>query len=66
MAENGFPEIGRLIIFVLGVFLMRSAGCIINDIVDKETIEAPSQSKIKIPIIGASNIMRAENNLKKQ
>ena len=35
MAENGFPEIGRLVIFVLGVFLMRSAGCIINDIIDK-------------------------------
>jgi 4-hydroxybenzoate polyprenyltransferase len=36
MAENGVPEIGRLTIFVLGVFLMRSAGCIINDIVDKK------------------------------
>ena len=36
MAENGIPELGRLFIFVLGVFLMRSAGCIINDIVDRD------------------------------
>ncbi len=35
MAENGIPEIGRLLIFMLGVLLMRSAGCIINDIIDK-------------------------------
>ncbi len=36
MSSNGSPDIGRLAIFVLGVILMRSAGCIINDIVDKD------------------------------
>ena len=36
MSSNGAPEIGRLIIFILGVVLMRSAGCIINDIADKK------------------------------
>ena len=34
IASQGFPDIGILIIFVLGVIFMRSAGCIVNDIID--------------------------------
>lgn len=36
IASDGMPKISTLIIFVLGVFIMRSAGCIINDIADKD------------------------------
>jgi 4-hydroxybenzoate polyprenyltransferase len=36
LAADGFPEISRLIVFVLGTFLMRSAGCVINDIADRK------------------------------
>lgn len=36
IASVGIPNIGVLIIFSLGVFIMRSAGCIMNDIADKE------------------------------
>nr|CAA6818225.1 MAG: 4-hydroxybenzoate polyprenyltransferase (EC [uncultured Thiotrichaceae bacterium] len=36
IASEGVPDIKRLIIFVLGVFVMRSAGCAINDIADRE------------------------------
>jgi 4-hydroxybenzoate polyprenyltransferase len=36
LAADGFPEVSRLIVFVLGTFLMRSAGCVINDIADRK------------------------------
>ena len=36
LAANGIPNIERLTVFCLGVVLMRSAGCIINDIIDKD------------------------------
>jgi len=35
MASNGWPGIKLLVIFVLGTFLMRSAGCAANDIADR-------------------------------
>ena len=34
IAAEGFPDQNLLIIFVLGTFLMRSAGCVINDLSD--------------------------------
>lgn len=36
MAAHGFPSIKNLIIFTLGVILMRSAGCVINDFADRK------------------------------
>ena len=36
LAKRGFPDIDLLIIFTLGVILMRSAGCVINDFADRE------------------------------
>ena len=36
MAAEGFPGWHLLIIFVLGTVLTRSAGCVINDIADKD------------------------------
>lgn len=35
IAAEGFPDISVLLVFVFGVILMRSAGCILNDIADK-------------------------------
>lgn len=35
-ASNGHPEFSVFIIFTLGVFLMRAAGCVINDISDRK------------------------------
>ena len=35
LAARGFPQWHLLIIFLLGVFLMRSAGCVINDYADR-------------------------------
>ncbi|MBU3725495.1 MAG: 4-hydroxybenzoate octaprenyltransferase [Burkholderiaceae bacterium] len=36
LAAGGFPELSRLLVFLLGTFLMRSAGCVINDIADRD------------------------------
>ena len=36
LASGGFPEWSILIIFTLGTFLMRSAGCAVNDYADRD------------------------------
>ena len=36
IAAEGMPDLHLLVIFVVGVFLMRSAGCIINDFADRK------------------------------
>src|SRR5690606_41520103 len=36
IAAQGVPDWHLLVIFTLGVFLMRSAGCIINDFADRK------------------------------
>lgn len=35
LASGGFPALSLLVIFTLGVFVMRSAGCVINDYADR-------------------------------
>lgn len=36
IAAEGVPDLGVLVVFVLGVITMRSAGCVINDYADRE------------------------------
>ncbi len=36
VAAEGLPNLGNLVIFVLGVVFMRSAGCVINDYADRD------------------------------
>ncbi len=36
IAKGGFPGLHLVTVFVFGTFLMRSAGCCINDVADKE------------------------------
>ena len=36
IASHGFPGGQLLVVFVLGTFLMRSAGCCLNDVVDRD------------------------------
>ncbi len=36
MASHGLPDSHLLRVFVLGTFLMRSAGCVINDVADRK------------------------------
>lgn len=39
-AANDFPPLGTLLIFTLGVFVMRSAGCVVNDYADHGWLDA--------------------------
>lgn len=36
LASSGTPDLSILLIFILGTFLMRSAGCAINDYADRD------------------------------
>lgn len=36
LAGEGAPDQGLFVIFVIGVFIMRSAGCVLNDFVDRK------------------------------
>ncbi|MDX1588667.1 MAG: 4-hydroxybenzoate octaprenyltransferase [Oleiphilaceae bacterium] len=36
LAAGGVPHFGTLVVFVLGVFIMRAAGCVINDYADRD------------------------------
>ncbi|MGV3345280.1 4-hydroxybenzoate octaprenyltransferase [Enterobacteriaceae bacterium LUAb1] len=35
LSANGFPPLKVVIVFILGVFIMRAAGCVINDFADR-------------------------------
>jgi len=50
IAAEGFPHPGVLIVFVLGVFFMRSAGCAINDYADRKVDGHVSRTKTR-PIV---------------
>ncbi|CAA6821573.1 MAG: 4-hydroxybenzoate polyprenyltransferase (EC [uncultured Thiotrichaceae bacterium] len=58
IASEGLPDVKLLIIFVLGVFIMRSAGCAINDIADRN-IDAHVERTRDRPI-AAGNITLSE------
>lgn len=50
IAAQGIPPISILIIFVLGVFLMRSAGCVINDYADRH-VDGAVERTVMRPIV---------------
>ncbi|AKC60209.1 4-hydroxybenzoate octaprenyltransferase [Blochmannia endosymbiont of Camponotus (Colobopsis) obliquus] len=55
LASNGIPDLDVLVIFVLGVFFMRSAGCIINDYIDKDIDKLVQRTKNRPLLCGVVN-----------
>ena len=59
LAADGIPPIEYLLIFSLGVFLMRSAGCVINDIADRNFDKKVARTKNRplaqqqLPVVNA-------------
>lgn len=56
IAARGFPGWHLLIVFVLGTFLMRSAGCAVNDVADRDFdrhVERTAQRPVTSGAIGA-------------
>ena len=45
IAADGFPSIAVLVIFVLGVIVMRAAGCVINDYADRKVDGAVTRTR---------------------
>ena len=45
VAAEGVPDINVLVVFVLGVILMRSAGCVINDYADRKVDPLVSRTR---------------------
>ena len=59
IASGGKPEIKHLIIFILGTFLMRSAGCAINDIADRNFDPHVERTKSRPLASGALSVREA-------
>jgi 4-hydroxybenzoate polyprenyltransferase len=53
IASNGWPEAKLLIIFSLGVVVMRSAGCVVNDLADQDLDGHVERTRTRPLITGA-------------
>lgn len=59
IAGNGHPDPSIVVIFVLGVILMRSAGCVINDMVDKRLDKSVSRTATRPLVTGKVSLKEA-------
>tara|TARA_R110000787_G_scaffold63273_11_gene142556 strand:+ start:274 stop:1134 length:861 start_codon:yes stop_codon:yes gene_type:complete len=53
IASDGWPSLQLLLVFSLGVFLMRSAGCVINDYADRKIDGAVKRTQNRPLVTGA-------------
>ncbi|CAM2874719.1 4-hydroxybenzoate octaprenyltransferase [Legionella worsleiensis] len=47
VANHGIPELRLLVLFFMGTLLMRSAGCVINDIADRNVDRHVARTKLR-------------------
>ena len=59
LAAEGVPNLDTLIIFVLGVILMRAAGCVINDYADRDFVERTRERPLATGRISARQALIA-------
>lgn len=59
LASGGHPPLHLTIIFVAGVIVMRSAGCVINDLVDRKLDVYVSRTKNRPLVTGAVSVTAA-------
>jgi 4-hydroxybenzoate polyprenyltransferase len=52
IAADGIPDFSRLAVFLLGTFLMRSAGCVLNDIADRNFDNKVKRTKERVLAAG--------------
>lgn len=53
IAADGLPSVGLILVFTLGTFLMRSAGCVINDFADRKVDGAVQRTQNRPLATGA-------------
>ncbi|MDP2559561.1 4-hydroxybenzoate octaprenyltransferase [Psychrobium sp. 1_MG-2023] len=61
LAADGMPDWPVLIVFTLGVFLMRSAGCVINDYADRKVdghVERTSQRPLATGVVTSKQALQ--------
>lgn len=63
LASEGFPSLKWMVIFTAGVFLMRSAGCIVNDLADKKFDGAVSRTQHRPLVLGLLSHQQAKKAL---
>ena len=61
IASDGLPTLHLLAVFSLGVFIMRSAGCVINDIVDRNVDGKVKRTKERPLVSGTMTKQEAIN-----
>ena len=59
IAAEGTPDTGLLLIFIAGTFLMRSAGCIINDLADRHVDGAVERTRERPLVTGEVTVNEA-------
>ncbi|MBN7797241.1 4-hydroxybenzoate octaprenyltransferase [Parahaliea mediterranea] len=59
LAADGPPDPGLLAIFVIGTFLMRSAGCIVNDLADRNLDGGVLRTQQRPLVTGAVTVTEA-------
>ncbi len=62
LSNRGLPDFYILFIFTTGVFLMRSAGCVVNDYVDRKFDAYVTRTK-KRPLVNCSISIREAKNI---
>jgi len=59
LAGNGQPKPFLVVIFTIGVFVMRSAGCVVNDIFDKNLDSSVERTKDRPLVVGSISTKEA-------
>jgi len=62
IASDGFPSLHLLFVFSLGVFIMRSAGCVINDYADRY-VDGKVKRTANRPLVSGSMTSKQALNL---
>ena len=59
LAAQDAPDLNLLVIFVVGIFLTRSAGCIVNDLADRNLDGAVARTNARPLVTGAVTVREA-------
>ena len=59
MAAKGLPQASMLVIFIVGTFIMRSAGCIVNDLTDRSFDGDVERTKERPLVTGTVKVWEA-------
>ena len=59
LAAQGVPDLLRLAVFVLGTFLMRAAGCVLNDLADRRFDVHVKRTSERVLATGAVSVIGA-------